>query len=218
MPIVKKNEETGEDETFFTQDDMNAKEAERANLEKEKGTLSEELAKKEQVLREKSQNIDQLRKLKDMSEDEKAQMTQSELENRKMIENLQDTLEKTQQQLTDKEQKEISRERDILIGALVGDDEKLKTAFLEEYKLVNIEEKDADSVRLRVNKTARLLGIQTNEEYVSPLQQYWDGDAPKQKPDSEQAKKDEFFKEGKGKVVMDFLDEGNGTKKEEEKK
>lgn len=159
----------GEEVTLYTPEEMEAANAEKARLEAEYAEL-------QKVSREKTDNF---KKLNQMTEQEKEQFTARELENRAMIEKLMEENEQLKTNLTEKEKNEIETNRNKVISEIVGNNEELKTKFLEKYSIVNIEEKDIDSMRMRAVAAAKLAGIEMPDHGFNPTQQMWNGDAPR---------------------------------------
>jgi molybdopterin converting factor small subunit len=193
MPFIHKHDDGTEETMYYA--------SEVAEIEQQKVEFENKVKHLETVGQEKSDNI---KKLRDMTEQEKEQFTKAELESRSIIESLQDELAKTKNELTSKQQGEIEKARNEAIRRYVGSDTELQKRFLEEYNIIAIDEKDADSVNTRAEKAARMIGITSGASY-NPLNTYWEGEAPSVKAKTAEKEKDEFFKEGKGKAVMDFL-------------
>lgn len=159
----------GEEVTLYTPEEVEAINAEKARLEAENADL-------QKVSREKTEHF---KKLNQMTEQEKEQFTARELENRAMLEKLMEEKEALEQKLTEKEKNEIESTRNKIISEIVGTDEELKNKFLEQYSIVNIEEKDADSMRKRAESAAKLAGIEMPGTSYNPIHQMWSGDSPR---------------------------------------
>lgn len=174
----------GEEVTLYTPEEMEQATTEKTRLEQEN----------ERLARENKEKANNFRRLNQMTEAEKDQFTATEMENRTMIEKLMDEKNALVEQLTQKEKESIDKARDNLIKEYVGDNEELKNKFLEKYSIVNIDEKDPESVRMRGEAAATLAGIQIPEAF-DPTRAMWNGDAPRPlKGDTEEFLKSDKFK------------------------
>lgn len=206
MPITHKLDD-GTETTLYTQEELAEKDQAIASRDAELEDLRKQKEKLEIVTREKTENI---RKLRDMTEQEKEQMSQAELENRKYIEKLEQELESERSNRTEREKKETERLRNSVIAGYVGEDIELKKKFLDEYNIIAIEETDIDSIKARAFRAAKALDISPGSNY-NPVNAYWGdgippgtgaGTAPKPQGEKE---KTEFFKSGKGADVLKHL-------------
>ncbi len=166
MPITQVID--GEEVTLYSPEEVEQINAEKSAVEAENAELK-------RLNKEKTDNF---RKLNQMTEEEKAQFTDKELENRRIIEQLQEENEKLKTNLTEKEKNAIESDRANVIKKYVGDNEDLKAKFLEQYQFVNIAEDSKENIEKRAELTAKLAGIEIPESF-DPTQAYWNGDAPR---------------------------------------
>lgn len=175
MPITQIID--GEEVTYWTPEEVEQLNAEKARLEAE----NIELAK---VSREKTENF---KRLNQMTEQEKEQFTAKELENRAMLEKLMQEKEELETKLTEKEKRDLENNRNTVIKSIVGDNEDLKNKLLEKYSIIGIEETDLESIKARAESAAKLAGIEMPDTSFDPTRAYWNGDAPRPlKGDTEQ--------------------------------
>lgn len=166
MPITHTID--GNEETFYSVEEVE-------QINQAKALLEAENAELKTVNKEKTENF---RKLNTMTEEERSQFTAKELENRQMLEKLQEENENLKSNLTQKQQSEIDNARNDIIKKYTGDNEELKNKFLEQYQFVNIPETDSNSIAKRAEMTARLAGIEIPSTYDF-TQADWSGDAPR---------------------------------------
>src|SRR5690606_32247963 len=144
--------------------------------EREKQELAQRVSHLELVSAEKTENI---KKLRDMTDQEKQQFSNAELENRRMVEQLQEELERTRNELSEKQKNEIESARNNAIKHYVGDNEEMKAKFLVEYNSVNIEENTPENIAERARKAAILAGVFAGNDSSNPINAYWgEGEAP----------------------------------------
>ena len=166
MPITQTID--GEEVTLYTPEEVEQLNSEKARLAQENERLAQEN-------KEKATNF---RRLNQMTEEEKERYSQAELENRKMIEQLMDEKNALVEQLTQKEKDEINKARERAFDKIVGNNEELKNQLLQKYQMVNIEEKDSESVWQRAEAAALMAKIEIPELF-DPTRVIWNGDAPR---------------------------------------
>ena len=161
-------------ETFYTPDELAAKEAEIASsfAEKEK-TFQAEIEKLRKVDIEKTENI---KRLRDMSETEKAGFTAKELEARKIAEQAEDrakALESRYQEDTDKRAK---ADKDAFIAKMSGGNAEIKQKMIDSWDLINIPGTDTESISARAGAVFNM--VTGGSHAPNPLTAGFNGESP----------------------------------------
>jgi predicted nucleic acid-binding Zn-ribbon protein len=130
MPIVKLNEETGVEETFYTPEEIKERDAEIARL-------SEENKKKEELLGDKNRNIEGFNKKMEQFDE------------------VQNTVKTLQETIAQKEERERKENIENVFKKIVGNNETLKKELQDSYNVINLPESTPQEIQERAIRAAR---------------------------------------------------------------
>jgi hypothetical protein len=197
MPITKLND-AGIEETFYTPAELEeAKQAEAAAFAEREKTLQAELDKERRVSAEKTENF---KKLRDMTEAEKSQMTAQQIADRKIAEEAMDRAKAVEDLYKSDTEARANSKKSALIDKLSGGNAELKQKLTDSWDVINIPGTDDASIEARA--TGVFNYVTGGVHAPNPLTQGFSGEAPS----AVAAKKeDEFINSEKGKAALSAM-------------
>lgn len=171
----------------FTPEEMAAKEAEIKAKEDALAAASADLEKERRVSAEKSDNI---KRLRDMTEEEKSKMTQEQINAQKLAEQAADEAKQAREELAKERADKETAQKEVLISRFAGQDPELRKKLEDNFNIID-SGKEPDMGK-RMAAAAAMSGIQVNPQ--NPLTQEFFGSAPTTK---QQTEKQEFLKSDK---------------------
>lgn len=168
----------------FTPDEVAAKDAAMAEKETALATANGELEKERRVSAEKSDNI---KRLRDMSDEEKSKLSQEQIEQRKIAEKALDEAESAKAELKKEREEKENLKKENFLERFSGGNADLRKKLEENFNIID-SGKEPD-LEKRMGAAAAMAGINMNPK--NPLTQEIFGQAPTEKQKSE---KDDFLK------------------------
>lgn len=144
---------------------------------------------------EKTENF---RKLHEMTEDEKSKFSAKEIENMARVEAAENKVKELTDQISGDTQKRITTDTENALKKYHGGDETLKKALEENFKMINLEGNDTETIQKRAEMAAAM-EIGKNNANRNPLMASMGGGAPQQR---EKGRTDEFLGSDRGKAAI----------------
>ena len=166
MVMKVEHPETGEEIDVYTQEDLDA-------IQAEKQALLDEAEKLRKVNIEKTEN---LKKLRDMSEEDKGRYTAEQIELIRRTEEQAEQLEALRSESVDKEQREFERNKEAALKQYHNGNEDMKAKIEANWDLVNLPGTTLDVVAARAEHAARLAQIEMVRS--NPLNGHMSGHGP----------------------------------------
>lgn len=190
-----KVELNGEEVEVFTQEELEAQkiEAQKA-IQDELTSIKGEYDKLQRIHAEQATNF---KRLRDMTEEEKAKLSAEQIELRKMAEKAMEENEALKGSLENERKTALEQKKESLIKGIVGDDAELRTKLESEFGALS----ETLSLEDRVKKAAVLVGVNPNP--VNPLYMGMNGEAPKSKDPKDE--KEEFLTSERAKQAMEYM-------------
>lgn len=196
MPIIHQTEDGKELELHTPEELENAKAEAVKPLTEELGKTKEEVEHLKKVSAEKSENI---KKLRDMSDEEKKALDVNTITILKKMEALEEESNQTKAQLAEKNEKERNYTKDTILGSIHSGDEKVKLEIETAYGQLNMPETTPAEIRARADAAMRLAGIAVKTQ--NPLYGSFSGEAPNIKSEKDK----EFTETERGKALYEQL-------------
>lgn len=197
MPITKVND-AGVEETFYTPAELAAREAElTAQFTEKEKTYQTEIEKKDKVLAEKTENF---KKLRDMTEQEKSQLTAQQIVDRKIAEEAMDRAKAVEDLYKSDTEARANSKKTALIEKLSGGNAELKQKLTDSWDVINIPGTDDASIEARA--TGVFNYVTGGVHAPNPLTQGFSGEAPSV---IAAKKEDEFINSEKGKAALSAM-------------
>lgn len=192
MTVKITDPDTGEENEYYTADEIQAAEAAKTAAET---AAAESNAKYENLNKLHSSQAENFKRYKDMSEDEKSALSAEKTETLKRIEAAEDIANKANAKLAEKETAEAETKKNSLVSKYTGNDKDLAAKFTEKYDGL---ESIADPEQ-RAVAAAALAGIGVNVQ-VNPLHQRYNGEGPQ--ASKAKTERDEFLASDKGQAGL----------------
>lgn len=195
MPFkIDDPENPGQEKEVYTAEELAAKDTEATTAKTALEAANAEVAKLRTVVAEKTDNF---RKLNEMSAEEKAKMTSEQIEDRKRWEAAEARAAALEQSINDDKKARIESDTAAALAKYHGGDEKLKAALEENFKLINLDGTDKETLEKRAKMAADMYKGQTGKP--NPLMASMNGGGPVQKDPN---KTQEFLKSDRAAEAM----------------
>lgn len=169
--------------------------AELAEKDNELILAKQEVEKLKIVSAEKTENF---KRLNDMTEVERNALSAEKIENIKRAEAAEDRVKKLEDQISGDTEKRITTDTENALKKFHGGDETLKKALEENFKIIQLEGNDTETINKRAEMAAAM-EIGKNNANRNPLMASMGGGAPQIR---EKGRTDEFLGSDRGKAAL----------------
>lgn len=195
----------GQEIEVYTADELAVKEAEATTAKAEAEAARIEADKYKRVASEQTQNF---KKLNEMSDAEKAKMTAEQIEDRKRWEAAEARATALEDSINNDKKARVQSDTAAALAKYHGGDDKLKAALEENFKLINLEGTDKETIEKRAKMAADMYKGQTGR--VNPLMASMSGGSPGHQ---EKSKTEEFLGSDRAAEAMKRMGDAPVAKK-----
>ncbi len=192
----------GEEIEVFTPDEVAAKDAAIAENTK---ALADAKAEVERLNQHTALQKDNFKKLNEMSETERASLSAEKIEAMKRFEAAEARAAALETKLNDDTKKRIETDTEKALAQYHGGDPKLKEQLEKNFKLINLEGTDTETIQERARLAKNMLV--GSSEKPNPLYASMNGGAPRSE---QKSKSEEFLKSDKAAEALKRM--GEATK------
>lgn len=190
-------ENPGTEKEFYTAEELAAKDTEAANAKTALDAANAEVIKLRTVVAEKTDNF---KKLNEMTAEEKAKMSSEQIEDRKRWEASEARANALEQSINDDKKTRIESDTAAALARYHGGNEAIKAVLEENFKLINLEGTDKETLEKRAKMAADMYKGQTGNP--NPLMTSMNGGSPVQRDPN---KTQEFLKSDKASQAMKLM-------------
>lgn len=170
----------GNEMEVYTSEELTAREqaAAAAIEEKYKPVVEENTKTKGELAQERKFRAEQainFKKLRDMTPEEKKDLSPTDIENRRIAEQTADELTQLKKEKEDDAKIHSEKLKTNAIKRWAGEDADLKKKLEDNWEIINLKATDEDTAAQRAEMAMNMTGLRKN----NPLRQSWSGDAPK---------------------------------------
>lgn len=188
MPMIITNDEGNEIEVFTPEEIAQKEEQIKAEYE---ARLAQEAEARENAERRVSEQTHNIKRLRDMSEEQKKQYTAKELEMMAQLENMQTEFETFKTQTEEQKKQQISETIDKAVSMYSNGNNDIAQKIKDNLEIININVVTEQDALLKVEKAVAMAGVSTR----NPLSSSFSGvHAPVESKGDERLSIDEFKK------------------------
>lgn len=174
----------GAESEFYTPEEVTAREtaareqAQKEAEEKFKPIVDENTKTKEELAQERKFRAEQainFKKLRDMTPEEKKELSPADIESRRIAEQNAEELQRIKEERETETKTRAQKLKENAIKHWAGEDADLKKKLEDNWEIINIKATDEDTAAQRAEMAMNMTGMRKN----NPLRQAWNGDAPK---------------------------------------
>jgi len=202
MSIKIEHPDTGEEMEVFTPEEVEIQKAEAlatSNTEWEE-KISATTGELETLKKFQAEQKDNFKRLKDMTEEEKAQLSAKQIEDQKVIESLFEKNAELETLIKDRDAREVNAIKESLINKFTGEDPKAREALESKLTLLS----SIEDMGERIKAAATLAGLTSNIQSENPLyRESPTGMAPGQMADKKDS--DKFLGSDKGRAALERM-------------
>ncbi len=191
----------GQEIEVFTQEELAAKETELATARAEAEATKVEVEKYKRVASEQTANF---KKVNEMSEAERATFSAKEIEMMKRNEAAEAKASALEAKINEDTTKRIETDTKNALAKYHGGDEKLKEILEKNFKMINLEGNDTETIIERARLAAAMEAGKTGR--ANPLMSPMNGSSPRMQ---DKSKSEEFLKSEKAKAAMKMMGESD---------
>lgn len=170
----------GTEAEYYTPEEVTAREEAAAKAAEEKfkpitdelGKTKDELAQERKFRAEQAQNF---KRLRDMTPEEKKDLTPADIESRRIAEENADELKRLKEERDTETKTRAEKLKENAIKHWSGTDADLKKKLEENWDLINLKSTDEETAAQRAEMAMNMTGLRKN----NPLRQNWNGEASK---------------------------------------
>lgn len=204
MIKVPHPDKEGEEIEVYTPDEVAARDAEKDAAITAKDTeLAAARAEVEKHKRVASEQTTNFKRFSELGESEKAALSAEKIAEMKRAEAAEDKVKALEDSINSDRQARIKSDTDAALKKYHGGDEKLKEALEKNFKMINLEGTDTETIQERARLAMSMEAGKNGGR--NPIFGNMNGGAPQSK---EASKTEEFLKSEKGAAALKLMGEG----------